>query len=109
MFAVGVRITDPGLGRVEGLEAVRSYLAGLKEAVPDARAIVERGFEIGNTAIVEGRFTGTDAAPHSDLALPGAQIDLAFADFAVIRDGRMIEYRTYYDQVSLLTQLGQIS
>jgi ketosteroid isomerase-like protein len=109
MFAVGVRITDPGLGRVEGLEAVRSYLTGLKEAVPDARAIVERGFEIGNTAIVEGRFTGTGAAPHSDLTLPAAQIDLAFADFAVIRNGRIIEYRTYYDQVSLLTQLGQIS
>jgi ketosteroid isomerase-like protein len=109
MFAVGVRITDPGLGRVEGLGAVRSYLAGLKEAVPDARAIVERGFEIGNTAIVEGRFTGTGAAPSGDLPLPGAQIDLAFADFAVIRDGRIIEYRTYYDQVTLLTQLGQFS
>jgi ketosteroid isomerase-like protein len=109
MFAVGVRITDPGLGRVEGLGAVRSYLAGLKKAVPDARAIVERGFEIGNTAIVEGRFTGTGAAPHIDLTLPGAQIDLAFADFAVIRDGRIIEYRTYYDQVSLRTQLGQFS
>jgi ketosteroid isomerase-like protein len=109
MFAVGVRITDPGLGSVEGLEAVRSYLTGLKEAVPDARAVVERGFEIGDTAIVEGRFAGTGAAQPSELTLPGAQIDLAFADFAVIRGGRIIEYRTYYDQVSLLTQLGQIS
>jgi hypothetical protein len=65
MFADGVRLIDPALGKVEGLDAVRRYLAGLKEAVPDARAIVERGFEVGDTAIVEGRFTGTGPPPSS--------------------------------------------
>lgn len=60
MFADGVKMTDPGLGDVEGLDAIRGYLVGLKQAVPDARAIVERGFEVGSTAIVEGRFTGTE-------------------------------------------------
>lgn len=113
MFAEGVRITDPGLGKVEGLEAIRPYLAGLKEAVPDARAIVERGFEAGDTAIVEGRFTRTGAAKalhhHGDPRLAGGQVDLAFADFAVGRDGQIGEYRTSYDQISLLTQLGQIT
>lgn len=113
MFADGVRIIDPGLGSVEGLEAIRRYLTGLKEAVPDARAIVERGFEVGDTAIVEGRFTGTSPAPTSQpdgtQVLADAAVDLAFADFAVIRDGRIGEYRTYYDQVSLLTQLGQMT
>jgi ketosteroid isomerase-like protein len=36
------------------------------------------------------------------------EVDLAFADFARVRDGQIVEYRTYYDQVSLLTQLGQM-
>jgi ketosteroid isomerase-like protein len=54
MFSAGIRITDPGLGTVEGLEAV-----------------------------------------------------LPFADFARIRDDLIVEYRTNYDQVSLLAQLGQ--
>ena len=112
MFAVGVQITDPGLGRVEGLEALRGYLTGLKRWVPDARAVVERVFEVEDTVVVEGRFTGTsmgvlpgDGAGRSS---SGRQIDLAFADFARIREDRIAEYRTYYDQVSLLTQLGEM-
>jgi len=113
MFADSIRITDPGLGTAEGREQIRRYLCGLKEAVPDATAIVERGFEVGDTAIVEGRFTGTAAtAPSQPDGQPisaAGQIDLPFADFAVIRDGRIGEYRTYYDQVSLLTQLGEMT
>ena len=47
VFSPGVQINDPGLGVVEGLEALRNYLEGLKGPVPDARAIVERVFEVG--------------------------------------------------------------
>jgi ketosteroid isomerase-like protein len=112
MFAATVQITDPGLGRVEGLDALRSYLAELKEWVPDARAVVERVFEVEDTVVVEGRFTGTGmgtiAGDGEGRASSGAKIDLAFADFARIRGDRIVEYRTYYDQVSLLTQLGQM-
>ena len=36
----------------------------------------------------------------------GATIDLPFADFARIDDDKIVEYRTYYDQAALLTQLG---
>jgi hypothetical protein len=42
VFAARERISDPGLGVVEGLEALRNHLEGLKGPVPDARAIVER-------------------------------------------------------------------
>ena len=112
MFAATVQITDPGLGRVEGLDALRSYLAGLKQWVPDARAVVERVFEVDDTVVVEGRFTGsslqTIAGDGEGRPSAGAKIDLAFADFARIRGDRIVEYRTYYDQVSLLTQLGQM-
>jgi ketosteroid isomerase-like protein len=110
VFAAGVRINEPGLGVVEGLEALRNYLEGLKGPVPDARAVVERVFEIGDTVIVEGRFTGTNRGPvpgpDGDLSPSGRTVDLPFADFARISDHRIVEYRTYYDQVALLSQLG---
>jgi ketosteroid isomerase-like protein len=110
VFAKGVRINDPGLGAVTGLEALRNYLEGLKGPVPDARAIVERVFEVGDTVIVEGRFTGPNSGPlpgpDGDLSPSGRTVDLPFADFARISDHRIVEYRTYYDQVALLTQLG---
>jgi ketosteroid isomerase-like protein len=110
VFAAGVRINEPGLGVVEGLEALRNYLEWLKGPVPDARAIVERVFEVGDTVIVEGRFTGTNSGPvpgpDGDLSPSGRTVDLPFADFARISDHRIVEYRTYYDQVALLSQLG---
>jgi hypothetical protein len=62
----------------------------VKGAVPDARAIVERVFEVGDTVIVEGRFTGTNSGPlpgpDGDLAPSGRTVDLPFADFARISD-----------------------
>lgn len=110
VFGAGVRITDPGLGAVDGLDALRSYLEGLKGPVPDARAVVERMFEVGDTVIVEGRFTGTNTGPlpgpDGDLPPSGRPVDLSFADFARISDQKIVEYRTYYDQVALLTQFG---
>jgi steroid delta-isomerase-like uncharacterized protein len=110
VFADEVRMTDPELGTVEGLRALRDYLDGLKGPLPDAGAIVERMFEAGDTVIVEGRFTGTNTGPLSgpegELPPSGRKVDLAFADFSRLSDGRIVEYRTYYDQVGLLTQLG---
>jgi ketosteroid isomerase-like protein len=74
--------------------------------------VVERIFEVNDTVIVEGRFTGTGTGSASGLGEgpgpPTAEVDLAFADFARVRDDQIVEYRTYYDQISLLTQLGQM-
>jgi steroid delta-isomerase-like uncharacterized protein len=110
VFAEDVAITDPGLGPVQGIAAMRDYLGGLKGVVPDARAIVERTFEAGDTVIVEGRFTGTNTGPlpgpDGELPPSGRRVDLPFADFSRLDQGRIVEYRTYYDQVALLTQLG---
>lgn len=110
VFAEDVSITDPGLGTVQGIRAMRDYLCGLKAMVPDATAIVERTFEVGDTVIVEGRFTGTNTGPvpgpDGERPPSGRAVDLPFADFSRIAGGKIAEYRTYYDQVALLTKLG---
>ena len=110
VFADQVRVTDPDLGTVEGLPAFREYLDGLKGPLPDARAVIERIYEAGDTVIVEGRFTGTNtgplAGPEGPLPSSGRKVDLAFADFSRLSGGKIVDYRTYYDQVALLTQLG---
>ena len=74
------------------------------------RSIVERIYEAGDTVIVEGRFTGTNTGPlegpEGETPPSGRKVDLPFADFSRLSDGKIVEYRTYYDQVALLTQLG---
>jgi len=36
----------------------------------------------------------------------GAAVELRFADFSRVRDGKLVAHHTYYDQLGLLTQLG---
>ena len=103
-------MTDPDLGTAEGLPALRAYLDGLKRPIPDAQAIVGQMFEARDTVIVEGRFVGTNTGPlpgtEGELPASGRAVDLPFADFSRLSDGKIVDYRTYYDQVGLLTQLG---
>jgi ketosteroid isomerase-like protein len=95
---------------VHGLDPFREYLGTFKRAMPDARAIVEKAVESGDTVAVEGRFTGTHTGPlatdDGDVQPTGAAVDLRFADVSQVRDGKIVAYHTYYDQLGLLTQLG---
>ena len=109
-FSADVEMTDPGMGTVHGLEAFRGYIDTLKRAVPDARAVIEHAYEAADAVIVEGRFVGTFtgplATPDGDVEPTGAKVDLRFADVSLSRDGQLISYHTYYDQLGLLSQLG---
>lgn len=111
-FSSELETIDPGMGTVHGHDPFREYLTILKRAVPDARAVIEQRFEAGDTIIVEGRFVGTHtgplAGPDGDTEPTGARVDLRFADFSRVHDGKIVSYHTYYDQLGLLTQLGLI-
>lgn len=109
-FSEELETIDPGMGTVHGIEPFREYLETFKRAMPDARAIVEHQYESGETVIVEGRFVGTHTGPlagdDGDIAPTGKTVDLRFADFSRVSEGKIASYHTYYDQVGLLTQLG---
>jgi ketosteroid isomerase-like protein len=103
-------IVDPGMGHVVGRERFREYLETFKRAMPDARAMIELSVESGDMVAVAGRFIGTHTGPlateDGDVAPTGATVDLRFADLSRVRDGKIVAYHTYYDQLDLLTQLG---
>jgi steroid delta-isomerase-like uncharacterized protein len=109
-FSEDLETTDPGMGTVHGLAPFREYLETLKQALPDARAVIEHLYEAAGAAIVEGRLVGTHtgplATPDGDVAPTGASIDVRFADVSRVEAGKIVSYHTYYDQVGLLTQLG---
>jgi ketosteroid isomerase-like protein len=110
VFADDLETTDPGMGTVHGHGPFREYIETLKRALPDARVVIEQLYEAGDVVIVEGRFVGTFtgplASPDGDIQPTGASVDLRFADVSSSRDGRIVSYHTYYDQLGLLTQLG---
>jgi len=110
VFSDELETTDPGMGTVHGHGPFREYIETLKRAVPDARAVIEGMYDNGDVVVVEGRFAGTFtgplASPDGDIDPTGATVDLRFADVSRARDGKIVSYHTYYDQLGLLTQLG---
>jgi steroid delta-isomerase-like uncharacterized protein len=112
-FSTDLETTDPGMGTVHGHEPFREYLEVFKRAMPDAHAVIASLVEADDTVIVEGRFVGTHTgpltAPDGDVEPTGASVDLRFADFSRVQDGKIVSYRTYYDQLGMLTQLGLMS
>jgi ketosteroid isomerase-like protein len=110
LFSSELETIDPGMGTVHGLKPFREYLETLKRAMPDARAVVEAIYDAGDMVIVEGRLVGTHtgplAGPDGDVAPTGARVDLRFADVSGVRNGKIVSYHTYYDQLGMLTQLG---
>jgi ketosteroid isomerase-like protein len=110
VFSDELETTDPGMGTVHGHGPFREYIETLKRAVPDARAVIEGMYDDGDVVVVEGRFAGTFtgplASPDGDIDPTGATVDLRFADVSRARNGKIVSYHTYYDQLGLLTQLG---
>ena len=110
VFAPDVETTNPGLGTVQGVEAWRAYGEAFKRALPDARLNLRAAVEAGERVAVEGAFTGTFTAPlmspQGEVPPTGRTIDVPYADFFTMREGRIVAHRVYYDQVELGTQLG---
>ena|SRR5438552_593159 len=110
VFSDDLETIDPGMGTVHGHGPFREYLETLKRAVPDARAVVDHMYDAGDAVIVEGRFvgafTGPLSTPDGEVEPTGSRVDLRFADVSLGRDGKIVSYHTYYDQLGLLTQLG---
>ena len=98
--------------------AVDRMCASIREFDRQCQRALERpvvcfagaGQIVGDAVIVEGRFVGTFtgllATPDGDLQPTGAQVDVRFADVSRGRDGKLISYHTYYDQLGLMPQLG---
>ena len=88
----------------------RAFGEAFKSALPDAHMTVVRAVENGDEVFVEGRFQGHHSGdlqtPAGTLPASGNEIDLPFADYFCVRDGQIVDHNTYWDQVSMMTQLG---
>ncbi len=102
-----ITVTPAGAMGVQDHEQFgRAFKAGL----PDAHMVVERVVESGATVGIEARFvgrhTGDLVTPQGTLPASGADLDMPFADFFMVRDGRIVEHHVYWDQMAMLGQLG---
>jgi len=81
-----------------------------KAALPDAHMEIDKAVEAGGAVFIAGRFVGTHEAdlvtPQGTLPASGNRLDLPYADYFRVADGRIVEHRAFWDQAGLLAQRG---
>jgi steroid delta-isomerase-like uncharacterized protein len=112
VFAENLQMVTSMLpGVTIGREARVQLVQGIVEAFPDGVVEVQRYFGEGDWACVEVLFTGTHTGPMQgadDSVIPATHNSVKWPYCMVMKfeDGLVSELYEYYDQVSLLTQLG---
>lgn len=111
LYAEDAVAYTPDEGEIRGRDNIVEYWRQMTEAVPAARFDSLHSYEVGDTAIDEGIFSGRNTGP---LALPtgdslpatGKEVRIRGVDLATVKEGRITEYRLYFDEMEFLGQLG---
>ena len=99
-------------GPTHGLDEMRGMGEAFAAAVPDQRLEMVRCVETGDTVVVEGVYAGTQTGPlegpGGTLPPSGREFAFSFCDVFTFRDGRCETHHIYWDNMSLLAQLGAL-
>ena len=83
-----------------------------KNALPNGYFQIDIVVESGDEAFIEGRLKGTHtgdlASPDGTIPASGNEIDLRFADYFKMEDGKFTEHHVFWDQMSMMGQLGAL-
>jgi ketosteroid isomerase-like protein len=109
-FADNVATETPS-GVMEGIEAFQALAQAFFTAAPDMKLAIRNTWEVGDTVIVEGLYSGTQTGPLAtpdggEIPATGRSFTFPYVDILRAEDGRFIEHRVYWDNVTFLSQLG---
>jgi steroid delta-isomerase-like uncharacterized protein len=108
-YADSITWTDHSQGRTfRTLQEFRDdFLPGWVEAFPNITITAPRYFDAGQTVVCTFTVVGTHDGPLGPLHATGKEFTLPLCEmWHFDLDGRVVGGDLYYDQVSLLTQLG---
>jgi predicted ester cyclase len=86
------------------------FLGAFKAALPDAHMVIVNAVESGDEIFVEGRFRGTHSGdlvtPQGTLPASGGALDLPYADYFRVANGKIVAHHVFWDQAAMMGQLG---
>lgn len=110
LIAPDCRFERPGVELPPGPDAFLGWLGAIMAALPDHRHRLERWIEEGGRVGYEVTGTGTFTAPlktpQGEVAPTGRSLILRAAAISEVKDRKLVYDAFYFDQVSMLTQLG---
>ncbi|MFG2463885.1 ester cyclase [Streptomyces canus] len=111
LYAEDAVAVTPDEGEIHGRANIVEYWRQMTETVPDGTFETTHAYEAGDTAIDEGVFSGRNTGPiqlPTGETLPATQKEVRIrgVDIATVKDGRIVDYRLYFDEMEFLGQLG---
>ena len=108
-FADDVATEFPS-GPMQGVDALRGLIQVFITAFPDMKLTRRNTWESGDTAVAELTFSGTHTGPlgtpDGEVPPSGKPLTFGLIDTFTVRDGKIVEHRGYWDNVTFLSQLG---
>jgi predicted ester cyclase len=112
MFDKDVVTVMPGAGTMNGIEPFLEYARTFFRALPDGHPEAADIIEEGEIVIATGRLVGTHSGPLAtpggdEIRASGRRVSLPYADmFHVDSSGKVDRHQVYFDQLTLMEQLG---
>jgi steroid delta-isomerase-like uncharacterized protein len=97
-----------GDGEVRGLDAMKAFVAGYREAFPDAHSTVEDQIAEGDKVVTRWRARGTHGGPLGPIPATGREFEMDGVTIERIADGRIAEVWVARDELGVLGQLGLV-
>jgi len=112
-FAEDCEVIDAPSGMTSrGPDGYKQLILFFEEGFPDSTIEITNLFATEEEAVVEfigrGTNTGPLHMPTGDVPPTGRLVELRFCDVYRIRNGKIVSYRSYYDALSFMQQLGFI-
>ena len=106
----GLAYTDHGRNiTLNTRDKFREWTEGWAKAFSDGRITNSQYIDAGDVVVAQFTAEGTNDGPLGSLKPTGRKMSLAFCEICHFdMDGRMVSGGCYYDQYTLLTQLGHI-
>jgi len=112
VLADDVVFTAPGGVHGQGRTACAAFFGSWIAAFPNARVEVEAVHIIGDVAVEEGTFRGTQngvlQAPTGDIPPTGRSVEVDYIQVLRFRDGKHVSFHLMFDRLAMLEQLGLV-
>jgi steroid delta-isomerase-like uncharacterized protein len=110
LFADDCETTDMGTGRrYLGFVGFMEWVKPFADAMPDSTAtpgfILERNDWIATEHVGRGTHTGTWVTPDGEIPPSQRQIEIRFAEFFRLLNGKVVEFRAYWDSATVARQM----
>ena len=110
VLADDVVFKAPGGAHGRGKTACAAFFGSWFAAFPNALVEVEAVHIMGDAAVEEGTFRGTQNgvlhAPTGDIAPTGRSVEVDYVQVLRFHDGKHVSFNLLFDRLSMLEQLG---